>query len=67
MVDARDLKSLGALSLYEFKSRPGHHEIRVLQDGKLLSPFLLGVKPDGMLERLVWRGLSIANVFPFFL
>ncbi len=25
LVDARDLKSLGAQSLYEFKSRPGHH------------------------------------------
>ena len=25
LVDARDLKSLGAMSPYEFKSRPGHH------------------------------------------
>ena len=26
LVDARDLKSLGAKSSYEFKSRPGHHK-----------------------------------------
>ena len=26
LVDARDLKSLGAKSLYEFKSRPGHQK-----------------------------------------
>ncbi len=28
MVDARDLKSLEALSSYEFKSRPGHQKTR---------------------------------------
>jgi hypothetical protein len=32
-VDARDLKSLGALSLYEFKSRPRHQQ--ALKNGAL--------------------------------
>ncbi len=50
LVDARDLKSLGAKSLYEFKSRPGHHKQRVWQGRGLLSPFLLGFKPVGSSE-----------------
>ncbi len=58
LVDARDLKSLGAQSLYEFKSRPGHQKQRVWQGRGLLSPFLLGVNSNHKCNIFGDEGLS---------
>jgi hypothetical protein len=46
MVDARDLKSLGAKSLYEFDSRPRHHRMDIKSMGYAYSitPFLFLLK-----------------------
>ena len=55
LVDARDLKSLGAKSLYEFDSRPRHQKIQgvnpvIIKAGTNL--FFYGLK--GLMVRLLW-------------